>query len=459
MQEFDLIVIGTGVAGGRVASRCAKDWKVAVVDSRPFGGTCSQRGCDPKRILGAAAELADRHRRLAEKGIVRGDVRLDWGSLMRFKREYTEPIPGRTERKFRDLGIAAFHGTARFTGEREIVVSSTNGTSELRGRAIVIATGMQSRSIGIDGESMLTSSDAFLDLDRLPERIVFVGAGYIGMEFAHLAARFGCDTVVLNDTGRPLEAFDADAVAALEKASAHAGIQIVNNASVVGISRIGETLSVRADTKQGRTTYVCDIAVHGAGRIPAIGGLELSAANVEHSPAGVSVDPFLRSVSNPRVWAGGDCADTGGPPLTPVASVDGSVLERNVQQALSGEQPAHRADYSGVTSAVFTVPPLAMTGMRESDAEAAGLRYRVLSGSLDHTYPIRRLNERGTFYKLLIEEESDRILGAHLFGHGMDDTINLFALAIRAGMSAREMKRTMWAYPSMGASIGYMLSS
>src|SRR6202035_1423551 len=200
-KQFDVIVIGTGSAASTVASRCREaGWQVAVVDSRPFGGTCALRGCDPKKVLVGAAEAVDWTRRMKGKGIQASTLRIEWPELMCVKRSCTEPVPKRRESGFAKAGIAAFHGRAHFAGPTTVQV----GEETLEGRYVVIATGEVPADLEIPGTEHLTTSDQFLDLNELPRRILFIGGGYIAFEFAHVAARVGSQITVLHRGPRPL---------------------------------------------------------------------------------------------------------------------------------------------------------------------------------------------------------------------------------------------------------------
>src|SRR5574338_480134 len=207
MERFDLVVLGTGQGGSGPAFKCRKaGWRVAVVDDLPYGGTCALRGCDPKKVLVGAAELVDWHRRMAGHGLA-GDVRIDWPALMRFKRSFTDPIPEKREAAFRQAGIATYHGHARFVSDHELVVAEET----LDAAHVVIATGARPAPLGIPGEQYVRSSTEFLELDELPRRIAFIGAGYISFEFAHIAQRAGAAAIVLG-RGAPLRRFDQDVV-------------------------------------------------------------------------------------------------------------------------------------------------------------------------------------------------------------------------------------------------------
>ncbi|MGH9343657.1 MAG: FAD-dependent oxidoreductase, partial [Terriglobia bacterium] len=208
-KKFDVVIIGTGTAASTVASGCrSAGWQVAVVDSRPFGGTCALRGCDPKKVLVDATEVIDWTRRMKGKGIAGEAIRVEWPELMRFKRSFTQPVPKQREESFAKAGIAAFHGRARFIAPTTIQVNS----EVLEARYIVVAAGAKPVGLKIPGESFLTTSEQFLELDILPRRIVFVGGGYISFEFAHVAARAGAEATILHRGPQPLTGFDPDLV-------------------------------------------------------------------------------------------------------------------------------------------------------------------------------------------------------------------------------------------------------
>jgi len=222
-KKFDLIVIGTGTAASTVAYKCrSAGWDIAVIDSRPFGGTCALRGCDPKKVLIGIAELIDWNNRMAGKGIVAEDIHIDWSSLMRFKKTFTEPVPKSREKAFTKAGIKMFHGKARFINKNTIKVNDDS----LSGRHILIATGSEPAKLDMPGEEYLTTSDEFLELEKLPKHITFVGGGYISFEFAHIAILAGAQVNIIHKNRRPLEGFDPDLVDQLVQATNELGVNI-----------------------------------------------------------------------------------------------------------------------------------------------------------------------------------------------------------------------------------------
>ncbi len=424
----DVIVLGTGSAAQSVAYPCREaGWSVAVVDDHPFGGTCPLRGCDPKKVLVAVSDLVDWSRRMQGKGVSAPGLSLSWPNLIRFKRTFTDPVPEQNEQSFAEAGIITRRGRAHFAGACHA-------------------------DLGIAGEELLTTSTQFLDLEELPRRIVFVGGGYIAFEFAHIAARAGAQVQVLHRGSRPLEKFDPDLVSMLVQASRELGIEVQVNRAVTAIERQGDHLLVHARTGAQEHTVETDLVVHAAGRTPEIDKLDLEAAGVIHGKEGVLVNEYLQSVTNPAVYAAGDAVAGGGFPLTPVAGMQGGIVARNL---LEGNQ--HTPNYTGIPSVVFTTPPLVRVGFLEEAARAQGLRFTTHHEDTSGWYSSRRVALAHTGFKTLVEEGTERMLGAHLLGLHAEEVINLFALAIRTGLRASDLKQMVYAYPTSASDVGYML--
>ena len=448
MISYDLIVIGSGTAAQvAVAKVRAAGWSVAVIDHRPFGGTCALRGCDPKKMLVSGEEAIDAARRMAGHG-VEGALAIDWPALMAFKRTFTDPIPAKQEHRYAELGVDAFQGLAHFVGPDTIEVDGRT----LQARPVLIATGARPVPLGIPGEEQVSTSDDFLELDSLPRRIVLIGGGYVAAEFSHLAARAGAEVTILQRAPRLLPQFDPDLVGWLMPRFYELGIAVETGATVTRVERGQGGLLVHASRPGAPDLSVAaDLVVHAAGRGPDLETLDLAAGEVAVQDGRLQLDDHLRSLSNPRVFAAGDAAG-GGPPLTPVSSHDAKVVAANLLDGAS-----HRPDYRGVPSVVFTVPPITAVGLSEAEARRRGLVFRINAASTPDWFTARRLAERVYGHKVLIEEHSDLVLGAHLVGPGADEVINLFGLAIRHGLTAADLRSTMFAYPTGASDVGYML--
>jgi len=448
-HRYDLVVIGTGSAASAVAYRCRKAGRtVAVIDSRPFGGTCAVRGCDPKKVLLAAAEVLHSGHRLAGRGVRLNEPRIDWHDLMAFKRPFTEPVPADRAARFAEAGIEALHGRARFVAATSVQV----GDDLLEGTHVVIASGAVPKTLGIPGEEHLITSTEFLELDDLPTRVAFIGGGFISMEFANLAAQAGATATVVHRGPRPLKGFDPDLADNVAQAARASGIDLRLNTRTTGISKSGDGMTIEMVGPSGPETINVDLVVHGAGRVAEIEDLDLDAAGVERGPRGVLVNEFLQSISNPAVYAAGDAADTEGLPLTPVAGLEGRAVAANLLQG-----NATRPNYSGTATVAFTLPPIAAVGLREDEARTQGLAFTVNVTDMSAWYSARRVGEPYAASKVIVEEGTGRILGAHLLGPSADELINIFALAIRQGLTAADLKDTLFAYPTHASDVNYMV--
>jgi len=446
-RQYDLVVVGTGITSA-VATRCREaGWSVAVIDRQPFGGTCALRGCVPKKILVSAADAVQGARDLTGKGVPAESLTIDWPGLMRFKRSMIGQTTERTEQSWARMGVELFHGLARFVGPTTLAV----GEDRLTGRHIVLAAGSVPGPLRFPGADRLVTSDRFLDLDHMPSRVLFVGGGYISFEFAHVAARAGAQVTILHRGPRPLEGFDPDLVDMLVRRSGEAGIRVELGIEVRGVDAAGDRLVVRGVQQGVERSFETDLAVHGAGRVPDLDDLDLDAGGVKREKRGVTVNQFLQSVSNPAVYAGGDAA-ANGLALTPKAEHDAGVLTNNL---LEGNR--RTPNYEGIASAVFTIPPLAAVGLTEDAARSAGRRFRVNHQDTAGWFNTRRVGETAAGFKVLIEEETDHVLGAHLLGPRADEVINLFAVAIRLRIPARELQQVICAYPTYSSDMHYML--
>lgn len=447
-KEYDLIVLGTGDAGQIVALAAAKEkWKVAIIEKKAVGGTCALWGCVPKKVLISGEELANFSQRMAAAGLS-SKTTPDWSELMAFKHRLTGSFSKNSRSSLQKHGIDIYQGTASFVGEAAIRV----GEVILQGSHIHIATGACPRRLKIPGEEFMTTSSEFLYLAELPQRLVFIGGGYISFEFAHLAARYGRKVTIIHRSEEVLKKFDPDLVALLVRASEKLGITVAINQHLVRIEKKGDELLVIVQAGGVEKVYFADMVVHGAGRVPDIADLNLKAAGIDASQDGVIVNEHLQSISNPRVYAAGDAA-AGGQPLTPVAMAEGQVAADNL---IHGSK-RRRADYRVVPSVVFTLPKLASVGLQETEANKLGLEFDVTFRETADWLHNLRINEPFAGFKIILDRSTGRILGAHLLDSHADDLINLFALAMQHNLTATDIKQVLYAYPTASSSIQYMV--
>jgi len=252
---------------------------------------------------------------------------------------------------------------------------------------------------------------------------------------------------------RPLVQFDPDLVDLQMERTRELDIDLRCESCVEAITQTGDELQVELSTAQGQDMIACDLVVHGAGRVPNIDALNLEAAGVEVSPGGIKVNEFMRSVSNSAVFSAGDCADTGAPNLTPVSANEGRIAAKNL---LAGED-VRSVSYPPVPSVVFTLPAVARVGLLEDEARRQGFEFDVKFQKTGNWYSSMRVGEQHSAFKILVEKSTGKILGAHLIGPGAEEQINLFAMAIGAGLTANKLKGVIFAYPSYASDIGSMV--
>lgn len=446
-EQVDLFIIGAGVAGRSAAKIARKSgWSVAMAESDGLGGTCPLRGCEPKKILWQAVEAAWRAGNAHGQGVLDSAPRVDWPALMRFKRSFTEPVDKALEQYLTDMGVQVVRGRAEFLAEDRLAV----GGREFRARNILIGVGARPRPLPFEGARFVTTSDEFLDLDEPPDSIVFIGGGYISFEFAHIAARCGVACKIIQRGERALKQFDKDMSDIVVAATRDMGVEVVLGEEVSDVQREDGRLFVHVGPERRRLCD-CDMAVHGAGRSADLDGLGLERAGVEAGERGIKVDKHFRSVSNPRVWSAGDCADTPFQ-LTPVADMEAWTAARNM---VHGEQ--RTVDHSAVASVTFTLPVLASVGLTEEQARDKGHDVDVRRGDSSGWSSSRRVGVKHAGYKVLVDRESGRILGAHVVGHKAEEIVNAFALAMGHGLTAGQLKAFPFGYPTAIYELRYML--
>ncbi|WP_378181020.1 dihydrolipoyl dehydrogenase family protein [Aquimarina sp. SS2-1] len=446
IKEFDVFVIGSGIAGQTVAEDCARNgYKVAIADKREFGGTCANRGCDPKKVILGFTEVVKKSTDLSNKGIVKLPE-LDWQEVMKFTCEFTDAVPASTEDNLKELGVTLFHQSPKFIDTNTLSVEGKT----VKAKKIVIATGLVPRSLDIEGGSLALVSDDFLKLDKLPESMIFIGAGYIGMEFAHMAARFGVDVTVVESGERPLSVFDKDMVQCIIRASEDIGIKFIFNAEVNAIEDLRKNKRIYYTVNGKENEAKAEIIFNTTGRIPSLENLALEKGNVSFSDKGIEVNRYLQNPKNKNVYACGDVANHA-LPLTPFSSRHGKIVAHNLHH---GNEM--KADFPVTPSVAFTLPNIASVGLSEKEANKKYENIKIMNRDASSFYNAKRINQKIYAYKTIIDKDTERILGAHLVGPEAGEIINLFAMAIHNKTTISEIKDMIFTYPSWSGDIQYM---
>lgn len=446
MSTHDMVVIGSGNAGMAAAGVArAAGWSVVVIEQALVGGTCPNHGCVPKKVLVAACEVVDHARRAAGQGVA-GDLRIDWPALQARRRTIVDPLPASMADSLASRGIELVCGTAEFVGPRTVAVAGRT----LVGRKVVIATGSMPRPLPFPGAELVTSSDDALALPSVPRTAAFIGAGVIGMELAHVLVRAGCERVIQLEVGpRALMQADEEVVAALAAHGRTLGVELRTGVVIERVEREGARLAVRLAGER----VVVDRVFHGAGRVARVDGLEVERAGLRLERGRVPVGPDLRCTDDPDVAVVGDAA-AGLPQLSPLATSLGRLVGKNLV-----EDRTDAPDLSAVPSCVFAIPALAQVGLTEAAAAAQGREVRVIrTAGIPGWISGRTLHEEAAFAKVLVDP-GDRLLGAHLLGHGAAETIHLIALAMRHGITRAALAAGDAAYPTYASDLRYLLGA
>jgi glutathione reductase (NADPH) len=447
-RSFDVVILGGGNAGmGVTVATREAGLTVAMIEPDLLGGTCPNRGCMPKKVLVAAAHALDEIERAKAHHITVRKPSLDWAALIDREKAMIAGIPASLGQLMERRGVEVIRDPGRFAGPNAVAA----GGETLDAKHIVIATGSTPRKLPFPGSELMITSDDVLSERRLPESVVFIGGGVIALEFSHVYARAGAKVTILEMLPRLLDNFDADAVAQLRRETEWIGVAIQTGVEVARIERSGDRLRVVYGEGGSEHTVEAERVVNGAGRVANLDGLDLAAGNVETEHGRIALDAHLRSASNPAVYVCGDAVATT-PQLSPIATYQGRIVGRNIVDG-----PNHTPDYAGIPSCVFTVPALASVGLTQAAAEAKGIEFRAAVNNMHEWLSGRTYAERAAWAKVLIEEKTDRIIGAHILGHAGEELIHIFALAMKHNIGASDVRDLVYGFPTFSADIKSML--
>jgi len=437
--DFDVLVIGAGSGGVRFARMSAgKGAKVAVIEARYLGGTCVNVGCVPKKLFVYASHVAEELEDGAGFGWSNsGKLSFDWSTLVKNKDREIKRLNGIYERLLLDSGVTIFSGTARFENSHQVEI---NGQSVSADR-IVIATGSWPYVPDFPGNDLAITSNELFYLDSLPETAVVLGGGYIAVEMAGILNGLGLDTTLIYRGEHFLRGFDGEIRTFVADQMRLKGVNLVfgDNISALRKSDQGDGLTI--ELLSGKSV-AAGLVLAATGRKPLTDGLKLENTAVKLNDKGeILVDSNFQT-DDPAIFALGDV--TGGPQLTPVALAEGMHLAH----MLFGEAPSKPVDYTNIPTAVFCQPNIATVGLTEEEAIDAGIDLSVYVSQfkpMKHTMSGR---EERSLMKLLVDRDTDRVIGAHMVGPEAGEIIQGIAVAIKAGASKQDFDRTIGIHPT-----------
>jgi glutathione reductase (NADPH) len=435
MYDFDLFTIGGG-SGGVRASRMAGQYgaKVALAEERYLGGTCVNVGCIPKKLFVYASEFSDAFADCAGFGWTLGEHSFNWRTLVANKDREIARLNGVYEKVLTDNGVRILRARATIADAHTVVVGSERYTA----RYILVATGGWPSIPPIPGgELAITSNEAFF-LPQFPAHAIIVGGGYIGVEFAGIFHGLGASVALVHRGELFLRGFDDDLRRTLATEMGKRGIELHFNRQVERIERLGR--GVRATLNDG-SALDADLIMFATGRTPNTRslGLERAEVKLDHEGA-VAVDSYSCS-SAPNIYAVGDCTDR--LQLTPVAIAEGQA----VAETLFNANPK-APDYENVPTAVFSQPNLGTVGLTEAEARE---RYRAVDIYKSSFRPLKHTvsgSDEHAFMKLVVDRETDRVLGCHVVGADAGEIVQGLAIALKCGATKAQFDATIGIHPT-----------
>ena len=446
MDSFDLLVIGAGPGGYVCAFRAAQlGLKVALVDKRAtLGGTCLNVGCIPsKALLHSSEQFVFAKHHAAEHGIKTGDVSIDLAALLKKKDAVVTKLVGGVAQLAKARKVTVLTGSATFRAPGGVAVTNAAGTTEYTARNVVIATGsapVELPFLKFDGATVVSSDEA-IAFSAVPQKLVVVGGGAIGLELGSVWARLGSDVTVVEFLPKIIATYDDDIVRAFTRSLQKQGLKIETNARVTGFAN-GVLTAERDGTK---LEFPADKVLVAVGRRPYTDGLGLENAGVAlDEKKRIKVDAHLRTNLS-GIWAIGDVV--AGPMLAHKAEEDGVA----VAEWIAGK--AGHINWNLVPAIVYTDPEVASVGLGEDAAKAAGRAVRV--GKFNFAANGRAIAADATegFVKIIADEKTDKILGAQILGRGAGELISEVVTHMEYGGSAEDLGRTIHAHPTMSEAV------
>ena len=449
-DHYDVLIMGAGPGGYVAAIRAAQlGFKTACVESRDsLGGTCLNIGCIPsKALLQSSEKFAEARHALAEHGIKIGEVALDLAAMMARKDKVVGTLTRGVEFLFRKNKIEWLKGRGRITAPRRVLVTGADGAAQqVEAGSIIIATGSESAPLpafDIDEERIVSSTGA-LSLDRVPERLIVIGGGYIGLELGSVWQRLGAKVTVVEILDRIVPNMDLELGTALQRVLARSGIEFRLSSRLAGIRKTGDGLTLELEGAE-RQTLAADVVLVSVGRRPHTAGLGLEAVGVACDEAGRIIVDDGFATNLPGICAIGDVIR--GPMLAHKAAEEGIALA----ERLAGQKP--HVDYDAIPAVVYTWPEVASVGKTEEELKAAAIPYRA--GKFPFTANPRARTNGYTegFVKILAERDSDRVRGVHIIGPDAGTLIAEAVLAKEFGASAEDIARTCHAHPTLSEAV------
>ena len=436
--DYDLFIMGAGSAGAAAAKKAASlGVRVAVAEQEALGGTCLNRGCIPKKLIVYAADFALNKKIATDYGWSKSSSHFDWTHFIHSVHKHIDSINCSYQEKFKKNGITLLRGHATFVDAHTIKVDGNKVTAD----KILIAVGARPFIPDIPGIEYAITSREMFHLPYLPKRLAIIGGGYIGVEFSSMMNALGCRVTVVDTDETILQGFDDDLRKTLQESLSQRGIKFINNSEATHIKHYEEGLLLTVSGKY-KKTIAADTILVATGRAPNTEKLDLDNAQVEQSDKGaIKVDEYSRT-SQENIFAVGDCTDR--LQLTPVAKAEAVAFVNTV----FADKP-QTVNYGDVPSAVFARPEMASMGMTEQKARSEfGDSVKCYCNKFQPLMHQLASTEEQAIIKVVVNGESERVVGVHMLGEHAADIIQCLGVAIKKGITKQDLDDAIAIHPT-----------
>jgi pyruvate/2-oxoglutarate dehydrogenase complex dihydrolipoamide dehydrogenase (E3) component len=452
METYDAIIIGAGQAGVPLATALAEaGWKTVLVEKGYFGGTCVNEGCTPTKTMVASARVAYLARRAADYGVHTGPVRVDLAEVRQRKRDVVAKFRNNSQKKAEQVdGLTLIFGEARFTGSKQVEVSLDNGeTRQLTAETIFINTGVRPTIPPVEGLERVPylNNRTIMELETLPEHLLVIGGGYIGLEFAQMFCRFGSKVTLIQRANQLLPREDQDVADEIAKILREDGIEVLleTNTLAASLTETGQ-IQLVVEGPEGEKRLSGSHLLVAAGRTPNTDQLHLAVTGVEVDEHGyVKVNEQLET-SVPGIYALGDVK--GGPAFTHISYDDFRVVRTNLLQGGQATTGQRLVPYT-----VFIDPQLGRVGLTEKEARAQAQKYCVAKLPMRQAARAIEVDERRGFMKALVDPESGQILGAAILGVDGGEVMTVLQMAMMGQIPYTVIRDGVFAHPTLAESL------
>ena len=456
-QQYDAIVIGSGQGGTPLSVALAKaGMRTALIERKHVGGTCINEGCTPTKTMVASGRVAYLARRGANYGVQTGPVSVDLAKVRERKRNIVENFRSSSQSGLeKTANLELIFGDASFSGPKTVVIRLQDGSRRtVSAKYIFINAGTRASRPALDGLASVPFLDniSIMELDALPDHLLIVGGGYIGLEFGQLFRRFGSRVTIVQSAGQLLTREDSDIAEEITNILRQDGVEVLLNAKATRVSRAGENIRLEIKSGNSSTTLACSHLLVATGRVPNSDTLNLAAAGIQSCERGfIQVNDSLETTAE-GIYALGDIK--GGPAFTHISYDDFRIIRANLLEKKSASTKGRQVPYT-----VFIDPELGRIGLTEKDARAQGRNIRVAKLPMSHVARALEVDETRGFMKAIVDAATNQILGAAILGIEGGEVMSAIEIAMMGKLPYTALRDGTFAHPTLAESLNNLFTA